>query len=77
MNTQPDLLPASTAALIRQGLTFIGGILVARGVVDESAVPELVGAALSVISFSWSVLQKRKALKALKAAIAAPAGLAQ
>lgn len=77
MDTQPNLLPASLGAVLRQLLTFAGGILVSRGLVSADQAPELVGAVLTVAGIAWSLVQKRRASKALAAAIAAPAGLAR
>jgi hypothetical protein len=76
-DTQPDLMTASTAALARQLFTFLGGLLIARGVISEAQAPELIGAAMTVLSLAWSLIQKRNAHVALQDAIAAPAGLAK
>ena len=45
--------------ILRHTLTFIGGILVAKGIVDETVISEVVGALITVIGGVWSVLIKR------------------
>ena len=47
--------------IVRHGLTFIGGILVIKGVTSDAAVQEVIGAALSLISIVWSVVSKKQA----------------
>ena len=44
--------------IIRHSLTFLGGILVMRGVVQESLVHELIGSLVSIIGISWSLIKK-------------------
>ena len=48
------------SGLIRHGLTFLGGLLVAKGYVDAEMVQELVGAVMTLGGFVWSVLDKRE-----------------
>ncbi len=48
----------SILGLIRHLLTFGGGILVAKGVVDEGTATELVGALVTVIGGAWSIYDK-------------------
>ena len=50
-----------TLGLIRHALTFVGGILVAKGVVDDATSLELVGAIVTIIGGVWSVLSKKTA----------------
>jgi hypothetical protein len=45
--------------ILRHTLTFVGGILVAKGLVDETVISEVVGALITVIGGVWSVLIKR------------------
>ncbi len=47
-------------AFLRHILTFIGGTVVAKGLLDEATMTELVGAALSFISMSWMAIDKLK-----------------
>jgi len=45
--------------VLRHSLTFLGGILVAKGLVDESTFVELSGALITLVGGLWSVLIKK------------------
>lgn len=75
-DTAPNPLPAYLATVARAGLTTAGGYLVGKGVITAEQAPELVAAALIGLSVLWGFIQKYNAHKALKSAIAAPAGQA-
>lgn len=47
--------------VLRHILTFAGGFVVAKGLVDESTYLELSGALLTLLGGVWSVLSKKKA----------------
>ena len=44
----------------RHMLTMLGGVLIAKGWLDESAMPELVGAVMTLVGFIWSWSNKKK-----------------
>jgi len=46
--------------IIRHGLTFLGGVLVTQGVIDDAMFTELFGAAMTLIGGIWSVIDKNK-----------------
>ena len=46
--------------IIRHGLTFLGGVLVTQGVIDDALFAELFGAAMTLIGGVWSVIDKNK-----------------
>jgi hypothetical protein len=46
--------------LLRHSLTFIGGVLVARGIADESQVADLIGGLTTMIGAIWSIMAKKK-----------------
>lgn len=46
-------------AIVRHTLTFVGGILIAKGTLDEAMAQELVGGIMAVIGGVWSVLDKK------------------
>jgi len=48
-------------AIIRHGLTFVGGILIMKGVIDDATSQEIIGSAISLIGLVWSVVDKNKA----------------
>ena len=45
--------------LLRHTLTFVGGLLVAKGIVDETMLAEVVGAFVTIVGGVWSVLVKK------------------
>ena len=46
--------------IVRHGLTFVGGILIAKGLVDEGFVTEITGGVITLVGSIWSVVQKNK-----------------
>lgn len=47
--------------IVRHTLTFVGGIVVMRGIVDETMVTEIIGGAMTLIGAIWSIVDKNKA----------------
>jgi hypothetical protein len=47
--------------IIRHGLTFIGGILVMKGLIDETTVTEIVGGVITLAGTIWSIIAKKQA----------------
>lgn len=45
--------------LVRHGLTFIGGILVAKGLATEGQIMDIVGMLVTTIATVWSVLSNK------------------
>jgi len=45
--------------VIRHTLTFVGGILLAKGLVDESLLTDMVASITVLIGGVWSLLSKR------------------
>lgn len=45
--------------IIRHTLTFVGGIFITRGLIDESTLQTLVGSSITLIGAIWSILAKR------------------
>lgn len=46
--------------IVRHALTFAGGILIAKGVIDEASVDAISGSFLTLVGTVWSVIQKNK-----------------
>ena len=46
--------------IIRHTLTFVGGILVMKGIVDETTVTEIVGGVITLTGTIWSIIAKSK-----------------
>jgi hypothetical protein len=47
--------------ITRHALTFIGGILVMKGLIDETTVTEIVGGVITLTGTIWSTISKNKA----------------
>lgn len=45
--------------LVRHTLTFVGGILVAKGLLDDATLVELVGGASTLAGAIWSIIAKK------------------
>ena len=45
--------------ILRHALTFVGGLIVTKGFIDESLYLELSGAILTIVGGIWSVLSKK------------------
>jgi len=45
--------------LIRHILTFAGGLVVAKGLIDQTQEMELIGAVIAIIGSIWSVVSKK------------------
>ena len=46
--------------IIRHALTFVGGFLVMKGLVDETMVTEIVGGVFALVGSIWSIVAKTK-----------------
>lgn len=45
--------------IVRHVLTFVGGILVLQGVVEESLINELIGGVVALSGTLWSIFSKK------------------
>jgi hypothetical protein len=45
--------------LVRHALTFIGGVLIAKGLANDGQVVEMIGSVVTFVGTIWSVLNKR------------------
>ena len=57
----PNIMQSAIIALLRHLLTFIGGTLVAKGILDSAALTEIIGAIISIVSVSWMAVSKYNA----------------
>ena len=60
-NPETPKLPfmkSAVIALLRHLLTFIGGTLVANGIIDTATLTEIIGSVLTVLSVGWMALDK-------------------
>lgn len=44
--------------ILRHTLTFVGGILVTKGLIDETTVTEIIGGIITLTGTIWSVVAK-------------------
>jgi len=44
--------------ILRHTLTFIGGILIAKGLTDEATATEIIGGVITLTGTIWSVIAK-------------------
>jgi hypothetical protein len=52
--------------IVRHALTFIGGIVVMKGLVDEAVVTEIIGGAMTLTGAIWSIIDKKQLLLLIK-----------
>jgi len=48
--------------IVRHGLTFVGGLLVTKGLMDVDMVQEVMGAVVTLVGAVWSVIVKKKSV---------------
>lgn len=46
--------------IVRHGLTFIGGLLITRGMLDQNTLSELIGASSTLVGIVWSIINKKQ-----------------
>jgi hypothetical protein len=47
--------------IVRHGLTFVGGLLLMKGLVDEAILSEISGAVITLTGAIWSIINKTQA----------------
>lgn len=47
--------------IVRHTLTFVGGLLITKGLIDESMLTDVVGALTTLSGVIWSIIAKNKA----------------
>lgn len=45
--------------IVRHTLTFVGGLLIAKGVIDDATLVELIGGATTLAGAIWSIVAKK------------------
>jgi positive regulator of sigma E activity len=60
---KPNLMQSAIIALLRHLLTFIGGTLVAKGLLDTETLQEIIGALITLLSVGWMTIDKVKVKK--------------
>ena len=54
-----NLSKEQVLGIARHALTFIGGIIVMKGLVDEATVTEIIGGVMTLAGTVWSVIDKK------------------
>jgi multisubunit Na+/H+ antiporter MnhB subunit len=49
-----------TLGIIRHTLTFVGGIVLSNGLVDQTTIDVIVGSVITLSGAIWSIVAKRK-----------------
>jgi hypothetical protein len=47
--------------IVRHALTFVGGIVIAKGLVDDALFQEILGGVMTLVGAIWSIASKKKA----------------
>lgn len=47
--------------IVRHTLTFVGGIFIAKGTIDETVATEIIGGVVTLVGAIWSIVAKNKA----------------
>jgi len=47
--------------ITRHALTFVGGILIMKGLVDEALFTEITGGVMALVGAVWSIIDKKQA----------------
>jgi|LakMenEpi03Aug12_release.lakeMendotaPanAssembly.Ray.scaffolds.fasta_scaffold6104342_1 hypothetical protein len=45
--------------VVRHGLTFLGGLLVTKGLLDEGMLQEVIGSVITLVGAVWSIVAKK------------------
>lgn len=46
--------------IVRHVITFVGGILVTKGLIDDSILTEIIGGTVALSGAIWSIVSKNK-----------------
>jgi len=46
--------------LVRHALTFVGGIIIAKGLIEEGMFQEILGGVMTLVGGVWSIASKKK-----------------
>ena len=61
LNYKKMIIKEQALGLIRHALTFVGGILIAKGLITESISFDIIGGVMTLVGSIWSVLSKKTA----------------
>jgi hypothetical protein len=55
------IIKEQVLGLVRHTLTFVGGILIAKGLITESVSLDIIGGVMTLVGSIWSILSKKTA----------------
>jgi hypothetical protein len=55
-----NLSKEQVLGIVRHSLTFVGGIILAQGYVDQGTFDTILGSSITLIGAIWSIVAKRK-----------------
>ena len=55
-----NLTKEQLLGIVRHGLTFVGGLLLMKGLVDETTMTEISGAVITLVGAVWSIINKKQ-----------------
>jgi len=58
----PVMKKEQALSMIRHTLTFVGGLLVMRGTIDEGHAHEITGGVVTLVGLIWGVVAKEKTI---------------
>lgn len=61
LNNKKMIVKEQVLGLVRHALTFVGGLLIAKGLLSDSNATDLIGGLMTVVGTVWSVLSKKTA----------------
>jgi hypothetical protein len=47
-------------SIVRHSLTFLGGLMIMKGILDHSLMTEMVGAIVTIVGSVWSIIKNNK-----------------
>lgn len=57
---QVKMTQEQVLGIVRHVLTFAGGLLIMKGIIDESQLTEVIGGISGLIGTVWSIVAKKK-----------------
>lgn len=59
-NKKKMIIKEQVLGLIRHTLTFVGGILIMKGLLTDSTATDLIGGIMTLVGTVWSVVSNKK-----------------
>lgn len=59
INFDMKLTKEQILGIVRHSLTFVGGIFVMKGLIDESTIELIVASSMTLVGAIWSIIDKK------------------